>query len=155
MKIFALILTTLLTGAQAFASVTAEEFVTDFVDQANRRLHYTNKERTAAKKRTNYCTALNAEQVKTIKNIIAKNPEITVGEFTLQLGDTLKCYPEFWSPWNRKKTARGLLVNSKAYVMDVSLIQDVLADLNDGLLPKDYRKLLDAYNNWTLPGTAQ
>jgi hypothetical protein len=148
MKKLIVLATTLIIGLQAQASVTAGEFVSDFVDQANRRLLYTNKERTATKKRTNYCNSMSAEQVKTIKAIVAKNPEITVGDFTAQLADSLKCFPEFWSPWSRTKTTRGMLVNTKAYIMDISLIQDVLADLNEGKLPNEHTKLLDSYNNW-------
>ncbi|WP_413557882.1 hypothetical protein [Bdellovibrio sp. HCB209] len=148
MKKLIVLAMTLMMGLQAEASVTAKEFVSDFVEQANRRLHYTNLERTASKKRTNYCATISAEQTKLIADMVNKNPEITVGEFTMQLGDTLKCFPEFWSPWSRKKTTRGMLVNTKAYVMDISLIQDILADLNEGKLPKEHTKLLDSYNNW-------
>lgn len=148
MKKLIVLATTLMMGLQAQASVTASEFVSDFVNQTNRRLHYTNKERSAAKKRTNYCESLDAKQIKTIKDIVAKNPEITVGDFTAQLSDTLKCFPEFWSPWSRTKTTRGMLVNTKAYIMDISLIQDVLADLNEGKLPNEHTKLLESYNNW-------
>ncbi|UYL09580.1 hypothetical protein B9G69_003210 [Bdellovibrio sp. SKB1291214] len=148
MKKLIVIAATMMMGLQAQASVTASEFVSDFVNQANHRLEYINKQRTAAKKRTNYCSALDAKQVKTIQEIVAKNPEITVGDFTAQLSDSLKCFPEFWSPWSRTKTTRGMLVNTKAYIMDISLIQDVLADLNDGKLPSEHTKLLDSYNNW-------
>jgi hypothetical protein len=123
-KIFFAIASVMLVN-QASA-MTAAEFSQAFVTQANHRLTVTNQERKQEKK-TPYCAKLSSAQIVLIQKTAAK-PEITVGEFKNTVAENLKCYPVFWQPWERKNIG-GVLLNTKAFVMDTLLVHDVLEDI--------------------------
>lgn len=142
MKQLLLIAIATLLTAQAQA-VTSDRFIFDFLEQSHRTLNVTNKKRSAEGKRL-YCEALNEEQIL----LIAANasiPDITVGQFTEAVSNELKCYPVFFPPLGRKGVT-GTLLNTKAYVMDVMLIQDVLKWMNNGSLPHADTPLLESYD---------
>ncbi|UOF02651.1 hypothetical protein [Bdellovibrio reynosensis] len=126
-------------------AVTVEEFTADFVEQTNHRLKFVNKERSAKNKQI-YCSELSDEQISTIKNL-ASTPHITVTQFMDALSQELKCYPMFWAPWG-KQNLGGLVFNSKASMMDLLLVNDVLIDLNEGQVPNSDELLLNFYSHF-------
>lgn len=138
MKKTILVITSFLFIQQAGAQ-TAAEFSAAFVTQINHRLSITNQERKEQNKGL-YCTQMSKQQVALIQKTAAK-PNITVGEFVDTVGENLKCYPEFWSPWGRENIG-GVLFNTKAFVMDTWIIHDVLEDLVGGGLREDTEPLL-------------
>ncbi|WP_373999697.1 hypothetical protein [Bdellovibrio bacteriovorus] len=142
MKHVALTILTLLITSTAGA-VTAEEFVRDFAIQTERSLKYINEERALEGKRL-YCEKLSDEQVAVIAEAV-ENPETTVAEFVEYVGNNLKCYPEFFEPLGRENLG-GFLLNTKAYVMDVLMIHEVLESLNEGRSPHDSELILESYD---------
>ncbi|WP_148278737.1 hypothetical protein [Bdellovibrio bacteriovorus] len=132
---------TMLT-AQAQA-VTSDRFIFDFLEQSQRTLNVTNEKRAATGKRL-YCEALNNEQILLIA-ATASVPDITVAQFTEAVSNDLKCYPVFFPPLGRKGVT-GTLLNTKAYVMDVMLIQDILKWMNNGKMPHADTPLLQSYD---------
>ncbi|WP_374028110.1 hypothetical protein ACES2J_05675 [Bdellovibrio bacteriovorus] len=124
-------------------AVTSDRFIFDFLEQTQRSLNVINKERAAEGKRL-YCEALNQEQVLLIA-ATASVPDITVAEFTKTVTENLKCYPVFFPPWGRKGVG-GTLLNTKAYVMDVLLVQNVLKWMNEGKMPSPETPLMESYN---------
>ncbi|CAE79149.1 hypothetical protein AB1A81_05690 [Bdellovibrio bacteriovorus] len=143
MKTLLLFVFALSLAVQAKAEVTSERFILDFIEQSERSLRVTNEERAAKGKRL-YCDALNEDQVVLIA-AAANTPDITVAEFTEVVSNELKCYPVFFPPWGRKGLG-GTLVNTKAYVMDVLLVQDILKWMNNGRLPHADTPLLKSYD---------
>lgn len=125
---------------QQAGAMTAAEFSAAFVTQVNHRLEITNQER-AEQNKTPYCEKLNKQQVSLIQKTASK-ANVTVGEFANTVGEKLKCYPEFWAPWERKNIG-GVLFNTKAFVMDTWVIRDVLEDLSGGRTPDDSEVLLE------------
>ncbi|KYG61244.1 hypothetical protein AZI85_09900 [Bdellovibrio bacteriovorus] len=142
MKHVALTILTLLITSTAGA-VTAEEFVRDFTIQTERSLKYINEERALEGKRL-YCEKLSDEQVAVIAEAV-ENPETTVAEFVEYVGNNMKCYPEFFEPLGRENLG-GFLLNTKAYVMDVLMIHEVLESLNEGRSPHDSELILESYD---------
>lgn len=141
MKKTLFVLATLFMMNQAHA-LTAVEFSAAYIAQVNHRLAETNKERREEKKNlTLYCEKLSPAQEKLIKVTAAKDG-ITVGEFAETIAEKLKCYPEFWSPWQRKNIG-GVLFNTKAFVMDTFIVRDVIEDLAQGRVPNDAELLLE------------
>lgn len=126
-------------------AVTAEEFTADFVEQTNHRLKFVNEERSLKNKQV-YCTELSQEQITAVHNL-ASTPEMTVGKFLEVLSKDLKCYPMFWAPWGTQNLG-GLVFNSKASMMDLLLINDVLIDLNEGAPVKSEGLLLNSYSRF-------
>ncbi|XGC81823.1 hypothetical protein ACES2L_04925 [Bdellovibrio bacteriovorus] len=143
MKIVVCVLT-LIFAFQAHA-LTAEEFTADFVEQTNHRLKFVNEERTSKNKQA-YCAELSQEQITAVHKL-ATTTEMTVGKFLEVLSKDLKCYPMFWAPWGTENLA-GLVFNSKASMMDLLLINDVLIDLNEGSAPKSEEYLLNSYSRF-------
>ncbi|MEK2688085.1 hypothetical protein [Bdellovibrio sp. GT3] len=143
MKYLVLMLTTLIIGAQAQASVSQDEFVSQFVAQMNRRLVFINQDRIATQKRP-FCTGLSQTQIETIKTVVRENSEQTASEFWTKLSPELKCYPIFFPPLKRE--GWGVLVNTKAYWMDIDLIRDTLRDLGYSNHDAMDSKLLDVMN---------
>ncbi|WP_413584789.1 hypothetical protein [Bdellovibrio sp. HCB274] len=143
MKYLVLMLTTLLIGAQTQAAVSSDEFVSQFVAQMNRRLVFLNQDRIASQKRP-FCTGLSQPQIETIERVVRENSEQTARDFWSKLSPELKCYPIFLPPLKRE--GWGILLNTKAYWMDIDLIRDTLRDL--GLRDNEAMnsKLLDALN---------
>lgn len=127
-------------GLQQAGAMTAPEFSSAFVAQANHRLEITNQERTSQNK-TPYCAKLNKQQIALVSKTAAKE-NITVGEFVTVVSENLKCYPEFWSPWERKNIG-GVLFNTKAFVMDTWIVRDVLEDISEGRTLDDAQLLLE------------
>ncbi|UXR65502.1 hypothetical protein EZJ49_04445 [Bdellovibrio bacteriovorus] len=142
MKALVLFLSLFVATASASA-VTPHEFIESFVAQTNKVLQVTNDHRGLVGKRL-YCEALSSDQI-TLIAATAMVPGITVGDFVNTVAEDLKCYPVFFPPWGRKSVG-GMLFNSKAYIMDITLIQDVLRSLNEGKLPESERLLVESYD---------
>jgi hypothetical protein len=139
MKKALFVITTLFMMNQVRA-LTAAEFSAAFIAQTNHLISETNAER-REKKLTPYCEKLNPVQQKLVKVTAAKDG-ITVGEFAETVAEKLKCYPEFWAPWERKNIG-GVLFNTKAFVMDTFIVRQVLEDLSPGRVPNDAELLLE------------
>ncbi|KYG65288.1 hypothetical protein AZI87_12085 [Bdellovibrio bacteriovorus] len=146
MKNAVLTIIALLITSTAHA-VTAEQFVRDFSEQTERTLKYINDERASEGKRL-YCEKLNDEQIALIATAV-QNPDTTVAEFVDYVGNNLKCYPEFFEPLGRENLG-GFLLNTKAYVMDVLMIHEVLETLNEGRSPHDSELILESYDPYYL-----
>lgn len=119
------------------------EFTSAFVAQVNHRLEITNQER-ASQNKTTYCAKLNKQKIALIAKTAAKE-NVTVGEFATTVSENLKCYPVFWSPWERKNIG-GVLFNTKAFVMDTWIVRDVLEDLAQGRTPDNAELLIGSSN---------
>ncbi len=128
MKHLMLIAFAMILGTQAHASVSADEFVDAFVAGMNRRLVFLNNDRIASQKRP-YCTGLTSEKIELIRNIVRENSEQTNDDFVSKLSEQLKCYP-IAIP-QLKRTGWGFFTNTKAFWMDIKLIQETLRDLGN------------------------
>ncbi|UYL09579.1 hypothetical protein B9G69_003205 [Bdellovibrio sp. SKB1291214] len=124
MKHLLLIVFATIMGAQAQASVSADEFVDKFVAAVNRRLVITNQDRIMENK-TIYCTGMRPAQIEAISKIVRENTEITVQEFSAKAYEAINCYPTLLPQLKRK----GWGVLTKSLWKDVELVNATLADL--------------------------
>lgn len=118
----------------------SQRFVNRFVQSVNDRLESLNMERTISGNRL-YCPQLSDQQVKDMEDLFITTPssvakqtvyrsldKVTVGQFIAAAADNLGCYPSFW-PTQGRSTLGGVLFNSKAFVMDLKLLQEAMAAL--------------------------
>lgn len=130
----------MMAGLSAGAAQSVEEFTQGFVAATNDHIAELNEQRAAEGKKL-YCSALNDKQVALIAKV-ASTPEITVKDFVETVSDSLECYEPFWSQWGHKDSIRGILFNTKSYVLDNTLINESMV-LFAGRDPNIYEKVLE------------
>ncbi|QDK46221.1 hypothetical protein DOM22_14135 [Bdellovibrio sp. ZAP7] len=146
-----ILLTSLLIGFQAHASVTPKEFKADLVTEMNRLAKIINKKRVGSN--WQYCTKFTPRQLQLIENIIKESPEISVEDFSNKLAQKLNC---FRTEANKddsidfSKSFFGFAIHTPTYVKDYELISEALLWLNDGQKPHKDTPVLDSYGNWHL-----
>ncbi|WP_413293225.1 hypothetical protein ACLSU7_17720 [Bdellovibrio sp. HCB185ZH] len=144
-----ILITTLLIGFQAHASVTPQEFKTDLVTEMNRLAKIINKKRAGSE--WQYCTKFTPRQMKLVETILKESPEITVGDFSYKLAQKLNCFRTEANSDDSidfSKSFFGFAIHTPTLLKDYELISEALLWLNDGQKPNEHTPVLDSYGNW-------
>lgn len=121
--------------------MSTPEFVSKFVQKMNDRLEVINTERALEGSRL-YCSQLSDEQMNEIESLFILNRtgkanqivyrnlnQVPAKQFVAAVSENLHCYPLAWFPG--RSSIGGLLFNTKAYVMDHTLVRETLEALAD------------------------
>lgn len=121
---------------KTMAATSTPEFVSQFVQKMNDRLEVINTQRALEGSRP-YCAQLSDEQMNEIESLFVLNRtgkanqivyrnlnQVPAKHFITTVSENLHCYPLAWFPG--RTSIGGLLFNTKAYVMDHTLVRETL-----------------------------